>query len=109
MTDPESPPAPAPLDDRSWEEVVKNMLRAEMMRQGVSYAALAQRLARIGVEDNELNLKNKVGRGRFSAVFLMQCLKALGVDWVHVPVALNEASRKGGAQALARNSDGPST
>ena len=102
MTDPNSPPFPAPFDDRSWEEVVKDMLRAEMMRQGASYAALAQRLALIGVEDNELNLKNKVARGRFSAVFLMQCLKALGVDWVQVPAALDGASRKGGAQAPAK-------
>ncbi len=101
MTATESP-APPPIDPKSWEEVVKNMLRAEMMRQGVSYATLAQRLALIGVEDNELNLKNKVGRGRFTAVFLMQCFKALGVEWMHLPASLDEAARKGGAQALAR-------
>lgn len=96
------PDQPKPVsDDKAWEEMVKNMLRAEMMRQGVSYAALAQRLAAIGVHDNELNLKNKVGRGRFTAVFLMQCFKALGVEWLHVPGSVEEASRAGGAHALA--------
>lgn len=107
MTDAESAPAPPAASDRTWEETVKNMLRAEMMRQGVSYAALTERLALIGVTDNELNVKNKVGRGRFSAVFLMQCLKALRVEWVHVPASLEDASKKGGAQALAKGKTQP--
>lgn len=107
MTTTESTALP-PIDQKSWEEAVKNMLRAEMMRQGVSYAALAQRLALIGVEDNELNLKNKVGRGRFTAVFLMQCFKALGVDWIKVPASVEEAAKKGAAQGLAKRPTTPS-
>lgn len=81
--------------------MAKNILRAEMMRRGVSYATLAERLAGYGVNDNELNLRNKVSRGRFTAVFLMQCLTALGVEWIHVP-GTDEASRPGAAQAPAR-------
>lgn len=101
MTETASNPKPSPADEKSWEEMAKNILRAEMMRRGVSYLTLAERLAEYGVSDNELNLRNKVSRGRFTAVFLMQCLTALGVEWIHVP-ALEEGSRKGGAQALAR-------
>ena len=88
--------------EKDWEELVKNMLRAEMMRRGVSYAALAERLAAFGVVDNELNLRNKVSRGRFTAVFLAQCLKALDVEWIHLPASLDDAAQKGGAQAMAR-------
>jgi len=83
------------------------VLRAEMMRRGVSYAALAERLAVFGITDNELNLRNKVSRGRFTAVFLMQCLKALEVEWVHVPSSIEDAARKGGAQALAQGKAQP--
>jgi hypothetical protein len=97
-----------PTGDKAWEELVKNILRAEMMRRGVSYTTLVERLAKIGVTDNELNLRNKVSRGRFTAVFLMQCLKALDAEWIQIPDSLDEAASKGGAQLLARKSKGPS-
>lgn len=77
--------------------MVKNMLRAQMMHNGVSYAALAERLAAFGITDNELNLRNKVSRGRFTAVFFIQCMKALDADWIKVPASLDDAARKGAA------------
>ena len=95
-----------PIEEKVWEEMVKNILRAEMMRRGVSYAGLAERLQEYGIEDNELNLRNKVSRGRFTAVFFMQCMQALGVELLQIPQAIEEAGRKGGAQALARSKSG---
>ena len=108
MSSVESDPAvePQPTDEKAWEELAKNILRAEMMKNGVSYATLAERLGAFGIADNELNLRNKVSRGRFTAVFLMQCLTVLGADWVKVP-ALAEGGRKGGAQRLARSEEAP--
>lgn len=103
MNENSNDPSTPPSDEKSWEEMVKNMLRAQMMQNGVSYTALAERLAAIGVQDNELNLRNKVSRGRFTAVFFMQCMKALDADWIRVPASLDEAAKKGGAQMLARD------
>lgn len=103
MSDTESARA-APADDKAWEEMVKNILRAQMMLEGVSYAALAERLAAFGIHDNELNLRNKVGRGRFTAVFFMQCMKALGADRIKMPASVEEAAAKGAAQAIAKSS-----
>ena len=94
--------AAMPSDERLWEDLAKNTLRAAMMQRGVSYAVLADRLEAIGVHDNEVNLRNKVARGRFTAVFLMQCLKALDAEWIHIPASLDEATGKSGAQKLAR-------
>ena len=91
-----------PIEGKVWEKMVKNILRAEMMRRGVSYAGLAERLQEQGVEDNELNLRNKVSRGRFTAVFFIQCMQALGVDLLQIPQAMEEAARKGGTQKLGR-------
>lgn len=108
MKDTESSPPIGPTDDKSWEELAKNILRAEMMRHGVSYATLAEKLAGFGITDNELNLRNKVSRGRFTAVFFLQCLKALDAEWIQIPASLDEAVRKGGAQILARKSRNPS-
>jgi hypothetical protein len=61
-----------------WEEKAKGLLRAEMARGGVTYAQLVEKLAVIGVDDNERNLRNKVSRGKFTAGFFLQCLIALG-------------------------------
>jgi hypothetical protein len=63
-----------------WEEKAKGLLRAEMARRSVTYAQLVEKLAAIGVEDNERNLRNKVSRGKFTAGFLLQCLSAIGVQ-----------------------------
>ena len=62
-----------------WEEQAKAILRVEMARKGLTYAHLAERLAAIGIDDNERNLRNKVSRGKFTAGFLLQCLTAIGV------------------------------
>ena len=64
--------------DAEWAEDVKRLLRAEMTRRGVTYENLSERLAEIGVNDNAVNLRNKVSRGKFSATFLVQCLTAIG-------------------------------
>ncbi|MBV8888118.1 MAG: hypothetical protein JO305_00440 [Alphaproteobacteria bacterium] len=49
-----------------------------MTRRGVTYDQLAEKLGAIGVNDSPVNLRNKVARGRFTAVFLIQCLEAIG-------------------------------
>lgn len=95
----------ATADDATWERLVKNLLRAEMMRRGVSYEQLAAKLAEIGVEDNVLNLRNKVARGRFTAPFFAQCMVALGVELLQIPkfdAIGGDATGEYGAQALAK-------
>jgi hypothetical protein len=67
-----------PVKEREWEDRVKGMLRAEMTRRGITYAQLVGKLADIGIVDSEANLRNKISRGKFTAVFLLQCLEAIG-------------------------------
>ncbi|WP_375201816.1 DUF6471 domain-containing protein [Hyphococcus sp.] len=66
------------MSETDWEKRVSNLLKAELKRKGVTYAGLVEKLAEIGVEEKEANIKNKLSRGKFSAVFLLQCLKAIG-------------------------------
>ena len=63
-----------------WEEQVANLLKAELKRKGITYAQLVDKLSEIGVEEKEANIRNKLARGKFSASFLLQCLKAIEVD-----------------------------
>lgn len=53
---------------------------AELKRKGVTYAQLVEKLAAIGVDEKEVNVRNKLSRGKFTATFLLQCLAAVGVD-----------------------------
>lgn len=67
-----------------WEAKARGILRAEMTRRGLSYAQLVEKLAEIGVKDNERNVRNKVSRGKFTAAFMLQCLEAIGCDTVSI-------------------------
>jgi len=69
-----------PVKEKEWEDRVKGMLKAELKRRNVTYADLVGKLADIGVMDSEPNIRNKISRGKFTAVFLLQCLEAIGVD-----------------------------
>lgn len=64
-------------NETEWQSRAKNLLKAELKRKGVSYAQLVERLREIGVEENERNIANKISRGGFTAVFLLQCLAAV--------------------------------
>jgi len=64
--------------DRDWTADVKGLLRAEMARRHLSYKDLVEKLAAIGIQETEANLRNKISRGGFTAVFLVQCLTAIG-------------------------------
>ncbi|WP_022687653.1 DUF6471 domain-containing protein [Sphingomonas phyllosphaerae] len=67
-------------EDIAWERRVSAMLKAELKRKGVTYAQLAGKLSEIGVPDSEPNIRNKLSRGKFTAVFLFQCLEAIGTS-----------------------------
>ena len=68
------------MADTEWEAKVKGLLKAELKRRNVTYAQLVERLAAVGVVDSEPNIRNKLARGKFTAVFLIQCLTAIGAS-----------------------------
>jgi len=61
-----------------WTQKVKGILKAELKRRDVGYRDLAERLTAMGIPESERNLANKIARGTFTAVFLIQCLDAIG-------------------------------
>ena len=68
------------MSDTVWEAKVKGLLKGELKRRNVSYGQLVEKLAAIGVVDSEPNIRNKLSRGKFTAVFLIQCLEAIGTS-----------------------------
>lgn len=69
----------AGLVDKDWQDRTKGLLKAELKRKNVSYRDLAEKLTTLGVPESEANIKNKISRGGFTAVFFVQCLVAIGV------------------------------
>ena len=67
-----------------WEAMASNLLKAELKRKGVTYAQLIERLADIGISEKEVNVANKLSRGKFSAAFMLQCLSAIGSSQLHL-------------------------
>lgn len=63
---------------------VKNILKAELKRKGLSYRDLAEKLTANGIPETERNLANKIARGTFTAAFFVQCLTAIGTASVRL-------------------------
>ena len=70
--------------EKNWEDQVKTLLKVELKRREVTYAQLVGLLADIGVMDSEPNIRNKLSRGKFTAVFFVQCLTAIGVTEIRL-------------------------
>ena len=73
-----------PVKEKEWEDRVKGLLKAELKRRNVTYSELVGKLADLGVMDSEPNIRNKISRGKFTAVFLIQCLTAIGCETMHL-------------------------
>jgi hypothetical protein len=71
-------------DIAEWQARAKGLLKAELKRRNVTYAQLAERLGAIGVHETEPNIRNKIARGGFTAVFLLQCLQAIGCRTINI-------------------------
>lgn len=67
-------------EQTDWENQIKGLLKAELKKRGVTYVQLVDKLAEIGVSETEPNIRNKLARGKFTAVFLVQCLTAIGAE-----------------------------
>lgn len=65
-----------------YEALAANLLKAELKRKGVTYAQLVEKLAAIGVDEKEVNIRNKLSRRKFTAAFFLQCLGAIGVKTI---------------------------
>lgn len=62
-----------------WEMKAANLLKAELKRKGVTYAQLAELIG-----EKEVNIRNKLSRGKFSAAFFIQCLHAVDIKEIRV-------------------------
>jgi hypothetical protein len=72
------------IKEIDWTARVKGILKAELKRRNVSYRELAEKLEPLGIKESERNIANKIARGGFTAVFLIQCLEAVGCQLLRI-------------------------
>jgi len=68
----------------NWEEETKWLLKAELSRRKISHQKLAELLNQMGIEASKASIDSKLSRGTFGAVFLLQCLRAIGCDKLRI-------------------------
>lgn len=66
--------------EADWTHQVKG----ELKRRNVSYQGLSDSLKAMGIGESPENIANKISRGKFSVVFLIKCLEAIGCKVVRL-------------------------
>ncbi|MFC7298090.1 DUF6471 domain-containing protein [Herminiimonas aquatilis] len=64
----------------AWEDTAKELIELEMRRRGIGYKQLSRQLEELGIHESPDQINRKVIRKRFSAAFLVACLRAMGVE-----------------------------
>jgi len=65
--------------DDEWKARARGILKAELARRNIKQVELAKMLEEAyGIKETPQSLSNKISRGTFSAVFMLQILEAIG-------------------------------
>lgn len=68
-----------PKIDKEWQDHVKGLVKAELAKRNINYVQLAELLNEAyGITESPQKLSNKIARGKFSAIFMIQVLEAIG-------------------------------
>ena len=70
--------------DEQYISQVKGLLKAELKRKQLTYDELSRLLGERGIKETPENIANKISRGKFTAVFMFQCLEAVGCTTIHI-------------------------
>ena len=81
------------------ENEARRIVRAELVRRGITYKGLAARLVAMGVKQTERSIANKMSRGTFTFVFVLQCLQAIGAKSMTFEIAVGKSIGKRKAPA----------
>ena len=93
------------LRPMNWENEARRIVRAELVRRGITYKGLAARLVAIGVKETEGSIANKMSRGTFTFVFVLQCLQAVGAKSMTMEIAARKSIGKRKASTDSAGSD----
>lgn len=75
-----------------WSKQAKRVLKAELVKRGLSNTELANRLNLLGLSETKSSVDSKISRGTFSASFLLQCFEVIGCKKIEIEDYSNNQS-----------------
>lgn len=68
----------------NWNHRAKRLLKAELIKRGITNSDLVQMLREKGIEETKAGIDSKISRGSFSASFFLQCLSVIGCNKIEI-------------------------
>lgn len=65
------------VSEDEWKDYAKGVIKAEIARKNISLIDLSKKLESMGISETPQNISNKINRGTFGAIFMLQILKAI--------------------------------
>ena len=65
------------MSDEEWTNYAKGLIKAEIVRKNISLIELSKKLEEMGISETPQNISNKINRGTFGAIFMLQILTAI--------------------------------
>jgi 3-mercaptopyruvate sulfurtransferase SseA len=78
-----------------WEEEARELIQEKMAADRISYKQLSRMLEQLGIYESPDQVNRKVNRKRFSAAFLIACLRAMGVERITLMESKQGQKREG--------------
>lgn len=72
----------------SWDNDARNILKAEIVRRGLTYERLAKLMSACGIHETARSITNKLSRGTFSFIFFLQAMQAMGARSVTIDLPI---------------------
>lgn len=68
------------ITDDDWKHKAKGLLKSEIVKRNLSYVDVAEHLKQLGIEETPQNISNKIARGTFGVIFMLQVLTVIGCE-----------------------------
>ncbi len=62
-----------------WSKIPSKIFKVELSKRDLKYPDLVEKLKQLNIEINVDDLRGRMSRGTFGAIFFIQCLRAIGV------------------------------
>ncbi len=72
------------MNEYDWVSAPKKIIKTEMTKRNITHLELAERLTAMGIPETKISVSSKLSRGTFSAIFFLECLKAM--DMTQLPL-----------------------
>lgn len=63
-----------------FTQISKTIIRTEMQKRNINFVELTEKLKEFGINENNINVSQKINRGKFSFDFALTVLKAIGAE-----------------------------